>query len=78
MSDALPPRVDGAAPEPAPGTHGHPKPAQGHTAPVRHCTNCLRHTETDTIPAQQIGTHPIPAFTVCGYCGWAEEIEETA
>lgn len=40
--------------------------------------NCMRRTEADTIPAQQIGTYPVPAFTVCGYCGWATEIEETA
>lgn len=74
----VPPRIDGAAPEVVTGTHGHPRGAQGHTAPVRHCTNCLRFAPVDTIPAQQIGTYPVPAFTVCGYCGWATEIEETA
>lgn len=45
---------------------------------IRYCRNCLRHTTVDVIPAQQIGTYPIPAFRVCGYCGWAETIEETA
>lgn len=49
-----------------------------HPSLVRHCTNCLRHARIDTIPAQRIGTYPVPAFTVCGFCGWAEEIEETA
>lgn len=44
----------------------------------RYCRNCCRHTETDTIPATQIGTYPIPAFRICGYCGWATETEETA
>ena len=36
---------------------------------IRYCRNCCRSTETDVIPAQQIGTYPVPAFTVCGYCG---------
>ncbi|MDV7194630.1 hypothetical protein [Mycolicibacterium fortuitum] len=42
------------------------------------CENCRRDTSYDTIPAQQIGNHPIPAYTVCGFCGWAVPIEETA
>lgn len=41
------------------------------------CENCRRDTLHDTIPAQQIGNHPIPAFTVCGFCGWCVTIEET-
>lgn len=45
---------------------------------AHNCPNCMRRTEADTIPAQQIGNHPIPAFTVCGSCGWAVPIEETA
>lgn len=44
---------------------------------IRYCRNCLRHTTVDVIPAQQIGNHPIPAFTVCAYCGWCVPIEET-
>lgn len=34
MSHARPPRIDGAAPEAAPGTHGHPEPAQGHSGVI--------------------------------------------
>lgn len=45
---------------------------------VRYCGNCMRHATVDTIPAQKIGNHPIPAFTVCAYCGWCVPIEETA
>lgn len=45
---------------------------------AHNCANCMRRTEADTIPAQQIGNHPIPAFTVCGFCGWCTTIEETA
>ncbi|MFV8173387.1 hypothetical protein [Mycolicibacterium peregrinum] len=78
MSITDPPRIDGAARTPAPACVRTSNPAQGHTAPVRHCSNCLRFARTDTIPATQIGTYPVPAFRVCGYCGWAEEIEETA
>lgn len=47
-----------------------------HWHEVHHCTNCLRFARTDTIPAQKIGTYPVPAFTVCGYCGHCEPIEE--
>ena len=45
---------------------------------AHNCPNCMRRTTHDTIPAQQIGNHPIPAFTVCAYCGWCVPIEETA
>lgn len=42
------------------------------------CENCRRDTAHDTIPAKTVGTYHVPAFRVCGYCGWTEEIEETA
>lgn len=42
------------------------------------CENCLRDTTHDTIPAQTVGTYHVPAFTVCGFCGWCVPIEETA
>lgn len=51
----------------------------GDSAMTAHnCPNCMRRTETNTIPAQTVGTYHVPAFTVCTYCGWATEIEETA
>lgn len=81
MSDVLPPRIDGAAPEPVAGTSGHPKPAQRHTAPVRHCPNCLRYAPVDRVPEQrhQGITTTIPAYECCTYCGWVHGyIEETA
>lgn len=55
-----------------------PSPATERRERIRACSNCLRNARTDTIPAQQIGTYPVPAFRICGYCGWATEIEETA
>lgn len=45
---------------------------------TRNCPNCLRHTPTDTVPAQHHQTITIPAYTVCGYCGWSYGFEDNA
>ena len=45
---------------------------------TRHCSNCLRHTETDRVPEQRLNGYTIPAYTVCTYCGHSYGFEETA
>lgn len=52
---------------------------------IRYCRNCMRHTETDTIPAQtqwvasMQANVTIPPELICGYCGWSHGyLEATA
>lgn len=43
---------------------------------MTHCSNCLRHTVTDTIPALKYAGEWVPAFIVCRFCGWViKEVE---
>jgi hypothetical protein len=50
---------------------------------IRHCPNCLRHTETEHVSAESVEepyydgsirklrvTTVIPGYSVCTYCGW--------
>lgn len=72
------PSLNGDASEPAPACGRTPDSAQRLSAPIRHCGNCLRHTTTDTVPAQHYQTITIPAYTVCGYCGHSYGFEDNA
>ena len=73
-----------AIPTPSPATSWSnssscARPASSPTrSQTRHCSNCLRHTETDRVPEQRLNGYTIPAYTVCTYCGHSYGFEETA
>ena len=49
---------------------------------IKHCPGCLRHAETDVIPASsgwwQGKAFTIPAQHICTHCGHSYGFEETA